>query len=120
MLGAEFNGVDGVRLAVSGVTPALRLGATGVELSAPRPNPASGTTRFTLALDAEAAVNVAVHDVAGRRVATVARGTMPAGDHVLTWDGRGDGGPLGDGVYFVRAVVDGRVMSRRLVLIGTP
>jgi len=119
VLGAEFSGTDGVRLSVSGAMPVLRLGATGVELSAAMPNPTSGETRFTLALDAEVRVDVAVHDVAGRRVATLARGTMPAGDHVLTWDGRGGGGRLGEGVYFVRAVVDGRVLSRRLVLLGS-
>jgi hypothetical protein len=78
------------------------------------PNPAAGATTFALDLPAPAAAHVEVFDLAGRRVAALGRGTLPAGRHELTWDGRGaDGSPLPAGVYLARASAgDARVIAR--------
>jgi hypothetical protein len=66
------------------------------------PNPGSqGTIRF--ATTRAGLVNAAVHDVAGRRIREVFRGTLGAGSHTLDWDGCGESGSLvSAGVYFVR------------------
>jgi len=73
-------------------------------LYTPMPNPptSAGTTlRFDLVRGED--VNLAVFDVAGRRVASLASGPYPAGVHALRWMGRdANGTPLGSGVYFVR------------------
>lgn len=69
------------------------------------PNPFHGSTRlaFTIADAAGADVEMGVFDVAGRRVASLARGRLGAGAHVVQWDGRGlDGARARAGIYFVR------------------
>ncbi len=73
-------------------------------LAPPRPNPARGPVEIVLSLPREDAVAVEVMAVDGRRVATLARGVLPAGRHALVWDGRDDAGArAASGVYFVRA-----------------
>jgi hypothetical protein len=72
----------------------------------------------TLALDLAggAAVTVTVHDAAGRLVATpVAGERLGAGRTLRPWRAR-----LPAGAYWVRAVVDGRAESRRVVWLGGP
>lgn len=69
------------------------------------PNPFHGAMRLSFAVgDASGAdVDVSVFDVAGRRMATLARGRFGAGSHVVQWDGRGlDGSRARAGMYFVR------------------
>lgn len=60
-------------------------------------------------------MTVEVFDVAGRRVATLARGAFKAGRHTLSWDGATDGGSAGAGLYFVRARWEGFEAVRRIV-----
>jgi flagellar hook assembly protein FlgD len=68
------------------------------------PNPAWGgraEVRFELA--APRAVRVTIHDVSGRRVATLASGPRGGGPHVLRWNGRDSvGRDMPAGVYFAR------------------
>ena len=71
------------------------------------PNPFNPSTHIRVELGAAGPVDVAVHDLLGRRVRTLARGDRPAGLLELDWDGRDDGGQrLGSGVYLLR-VTDG-------------
>jgi hypothetical protein len=61
-------------------------------------------------------VDVSVYDVTGRRLVTLARGLHPAGATRIAWDGRDAlRGRVPAGVYFVRASVDGRSETRKLV-----
>ena len=69
------------------------------------PNPFHGSTRFAFTVpDASGAeVEMSVFDVAGRRMASIARGRFPVGTHVVQWDGRGlDGSRARAGMYFLR------------------
>jgi hypothetical protein len=67
------------------------------------PNPFGEGTRFSFALDREAAVRLTVYDILGRRVRTLAAGSHPSGAHQVAWDGADEGGlPLPSGVYLVR------------------
>jgi len=67
------------------------------------PNPGSGPVRIAFALKNAAAIEIAVFDLLGRRVATPAKGVWPAGTQAFEWDGRGqDGQPAPAGVYVVR------------------
>jgi hypothetical protein len=64
------------------------------------------------------AVDVAVYDVAGRRVATLASGARAPGRLALRWDGSdASGRRAGPGVYFVRASASGATATRRVTRI---
>lgn len=86
-------------------------------MSAPSPNPARGPVRFTLELDREAAGQVAVYGLDGRRVRVLAHERWSAGRHDLVWDRTDDRGlRVAAGVYFVRAVAGGATRTQRIVL----
>jgi len=63
-------------------------------------------------------VELTVHDLTGRRVATLHRGWLPAGPHTFVWGGaQNDGSTAANGVYFVRAVAGGKVLSQKVALL---
>ena len=87
-----------------GVPPAPRP-VTRVSLAAPEPNPRTTAGPITLrfAIDAPAAVRLALYDISGREVAIRAAEYLPvAGPHTVRWDP----GRLAPGVYFVRVEPD--------------
>lgn len=96
----------------SRATSPLRLGP-------PSPNPSHGRVRFALEhQDGAAAMDVAVYDVAGRRLRTLHRGLIAAGGHAIEWDGRdASGDRVAAGVYFVRAAAGSSVRMQRVVRI---
>jgi hypothetical protein len=82
------------------------------------PNPAREGSDISFALAAGARVQIAVHDVSGRRVCDVLDTPLAAGEHTLRWDGRDAGGQrVPAGTYFVVVRANGRVSSRRVVFV---
>ena len=84
------------------------------------PNPFNGATSIRFALREPGAVELAVFDLAGQRVATLAAGPREADTYTIRWDGRdGEGRPLASGVYLYRLQTGGgkQVKTRKLVLI---
>jgi len=62
-------------------------------------------------------VQIAIYDVAGRKVRDLADRVFPAGEHELRWDGTDDAGhPLGRGVYFVRSST--QKDSKRIIVLN--
>lgn len=122
LLGGQFAAPDGSRLAVAVADAALPIApAARMMVSPAAPNPFARETRFTVDLPAAAAVEVAVHDLSGRRVATVFRGPLPAGPHSFEWDGRDDGGGrAAHGVYFLRLAAGGAMVARKVVVLRDP
>lgn len=81
------------------------------------PNPFTRTTTIRYSLPERAHVQVDVFDLLGRRVATLASGTMDAGHHELTWNGVDAAGRVaGNGVYFVRMTAKEFEAVRRVLL----
>ena len=117
---ADFSGRDGVKLAVDLGAPRVDLGGGGgVSLSPARPNPFEGSTRFSVQLDRPGTLDVGVYDLAGRRIASLFHGPASAGVHPYVWDGRSeDGSAVRGGVYFYRAVANGKSVTRRMVMLG--
>jgi len=67
------------------------------------PNPSSSDVEFSFDLAKSQAVVLGVFSVEGRRVRTLHRGTLEAGQHQVSWDGRDERGrPVADGMYFAR------------------
>lgn len=89
--------------------------SAGVSFAAPRPNPARAGSRVALefSLPTASRVEVSLHDVAGRRVATLADGAFAAGTHVV----RLDAGALTPGLYFARLRSPGADHTRRIAIV---
>lgn len=83
------------------------------------PNPTRGEATIRFAIPAAAPVELELFSVDGRRVATVERGWLSAGDHSAAWDGRDAAGrSVAAGVYFARLVVgDHHSVVERIVLM---
>jgi len=92
-------------------------GPVGNRLGLSRPNPfREGTTEIDFDLGRPARATVTVYDASGRRVRRVMDETLDAGHHVVSWDGRDDGGALAaSGIYFYRLDTQGFTESHRLV-----
>ncbi len=93
-----------------GATTALRLAAS--------PNPARGATAIAFALPAAGPAQLAVYDLAGRRVALLASGVLEAGAHEARWAGTGvEGVPVATGMYVVRLEAGGATLTRRVLML---
>ena len=87
-----------------------------MQLGAARPNPFRGASEVQLSLAEPAFVRAEILDITGRRIATLASGSLPAGIHELTWDGTGArGDPAAPGVYLIRVQTPGLQRTLRLV-----
>ncbi len=81
--------------------------AQGLRLEAPRPSPFRDLTEIRYFLPRPARTEIAVLDVAGRRVRTLDRREEQAGPRAIFWDRRDDGGArVAAGVYWVRLGTD--------------
>jgi hypothetical protein len=83
-----------------------------------RPNPFNPATTIGYSLRDGGNAELAIFDLAGRRIRTLVSGDVRAGGHEAVWDGRDDrGDPVGSGVYFYRLRVGEAVETRRMVLV---
>ncbi len=81
------------------------------------PNPFTGSTRFTIGLESPQVLRVTIHNILGQTIRTLAAGPMPAGSHVVTWNGRNDNDePVPAGVYLCRVATPERVSTRKMVV----
>jgi hypothetical protein len=115
----QASGPDGVTLEITALPAPVPLPAPGaLLLSAARPNPFTQETSFALNLDRGAEVDLAVHDLSGRRVATLYRGALGAGPHEFAWRGvRSDGSAAANGIYFLQARVGTERLSRKVIFL---
>jgi len=83
------------------------------------PNPlgsASGSIAFRMARSGD--VSAAVIDLAGRRVASLHNGPLPAGNHELRWNGRtNEGRRVANGMYFIHVNTPWERSTTKLTLL---
>ncbi len=80
-------------------------------------NPSRGMPTLRFALPSAGHVTIALYDVAGRKVTTLAEGEFAAGYHTTAWNTEsGDIRPRA-GVYFARMVANRREFVQRVVLL---
>ena len=77
------------------------------------PNPFNSSTLIRFTLAAPQKVELALYNLAGQRLATLAEGAREAGSHQVRWDAR----DFASGVYLYRLQAGLRVLSRKLVLL---
>ena len=109
----HFEDIGWVDLATSAPDGTVR-----ARLDANVPNPFNPSTQIAFSLSRGGAARLEVYDVAGRLVRRLVHGTLPAGEHVVKWDGQDDHArPAASGVYVYRLVAPGTELSRRMALV---
>jgi hypothetical protein len=85
-------------------------------ISAARPNPFVSQTEIAFTVPAAGRASLRLFDARGRLVRTLVSGSVAAGVHRASWDGRdARGREVGSGVYFVRLDAFGVTETRRLL-----
>jgi hypothetical protein len=93
-------------------------GATTLALAAPWPNPARSESHLGFTLPRAGDLTLAIHDLQGRRVRTLASGWREAGHYALAWDLRDEAGrPVTPGVYLARMSGGTGERTRRIVVL---
>lgn len=115
----EQSGTYTLTVAEGGASP---VGDAGMPLvtrvSGVYPNPFNPRTTVQFDLAEPGEVVLAVYDVTGRRVATLARENYPAGRHQLVWQGRDEAGrPVASGMYVVRLQAGGTTQLKKVMLL---
>jgi glucose/arabinose dehydrogenase len=106
------------RIHYNGSLPSPDTTVAALRLSAPWPNPSANAVSLALDLPAPARVEWRVEDLAGRTVWEVPARELGAGHTSLRWGGQSvSGASVHPGVYFMRVVVNRRVMTRRFALL---
>jgi hypothetical protein len=82
-------------------------------LGEPWPNPFNPSSRVVLQLPAPTDLRLSVFNLLGQHVATIHEGPLPAGEHTLQVNGSG----WGSGLYLLRAAGEGRLETRKLLLV---
>jgi len=89
-----------------------------VTVQAPAPNPFRDRTTLRYALPEAQEVTVAVFDLLGRRVQTLAAGRQEAGTHRVSWRGTGASQRrLASGTYFLRVTTDNTQHVEKVVFV---
>ena len=82
------------------------------------PNPFNPTTTIQLSLERSSAVEFSVYNILGEQVDRRDFGSLAPGNYTLTWDANSsDRGALPSGVYFYRISANGRIETRKMVLL---
>jgi len=84
-----------------------------VELLQNYPNPFNPSTNIRYRISDIRHLKLSVHDLLGREVAVLVDGTMPAGEHSVTWNATG----LAGGVYYCRMQTATMTATRKLLLL---
>jgi len=103
---AELTSTEDLSAGLQGAPEAFALKKT-------YPNPASGRATVEYALPEQSDVTIAVYDVLGRRVATLADGAKQAGRRTAVLDA----GQMPSGTYFVRMRAEDFQQTRRLTVV---
>ncbi len=111
----NWSAISNIAYWDGGTTSVQSLGPP-VELSQVWPNPARGSTQFTLKMAYEDDVQIEIFDVTGRRVRILEDGQIAGGVQNYIWNFRDDvGRRLERGVYLLRARIGPTIHTRRIV-----
>ncbi len=90
----------------------------GFSLSQNYPNPFNASTEIRFSLPRAGDINLAVYNLLGQEVRTIASGRRTAGEHRLSWDGRDNfGNDCASGVYLYRLSTDEWSAGRKMLLL---
>jgi hypothetical protein len=109
-------------------TVSLDITVTGVEddpfvpvgyvLGQNYPNPFNPTTIITFSIPQSEKVTLTIFNLLGQKIATLADGSMLAGTHIVSWNGRDDAGrQLASGIYLYRLSTSRFSEAKKMVLL---
>jgi endonuclease I len=82
------------------------------------PNPFAGTTTISFTLPQREEVELAIYDIGGRLIRSLASGAQTPGSHQVAWDGRDAAGrAVGPGVYFYSLEAGALADQKRMLLL---
>jgi hypothetical protein len=82
------------------------------------PNPFNPSVTIEYSVSAKQLASLAIYDIRGRKMRSLINGTVPAGDHLIKWDGLDNNGTsLPSGVYFVRLSFEGFAQTNKITLL---
>jgi hypothetical protein len=82
------------------------------------PNPFNSGTVIRFVLPADGAVELAVYNLAGQKVAALVDGERPTGAYTVRWDGRDEAErSLASGLYIYRLKAGRQWVTRRFLLL---
>lgn len=77
------------------------------------PNPFNAQTQIKFDIPEESDINLTVYNIAGRKIADLVDGSLPAGTHSVSWDAS----TYSSGIYFYKLTVGNRVFTKRMTLL---
>jgi hypothetical protein len=87
-------------------------------LSQNHPNPFNPATAIDYSLQRRLRVRIAVYDLLGRKIKTLANAVMPAGAHTTYWDGTDEfGRQVASGVYLYRITCGEHIEAKKMILL---
>ncbi|MBU8870218.1 MAG: T9SS type A sorting domain-containing protein [Gemmatimonadales bacterium] len=82
------------------------------------PNPFNPQAVITYSLPHAQHVIMTIHDLSGRKIASVVDGPQAAGNQSITWAGRDDSGfALASGAYFARLVTSDGIQVKKMLIL---
>lgn len=120
-VGNVFFDISNANFEITATTaaPEPALAPKELMLVGSEPNPTSGISHIRFRLPEATNVSLKVYSASGREVATLAQGTLEAGEWTRSWDGLDyDNRPTPAGVYWYRLSAGDRVESKQLVRVN--
>ncbi|MCD4830025.1 MAG: T9SS type A sorting domain-containing protein [Candidatus Cloacimonetes bacterium] len=88
------------------------------ELGRNYPNPFNPETTVAFSLAEPGAAELVVYNIRGRRVKTLLRGELEAGNHTVVWSGDTDSGkPAASGIYFLSMHAGRYTATKKMILL---
>ncbi len=82
------------------------------------PNPFNPSTAINFSLPEDGMVNMVVHDLSGREIATLHNGVLSAGSYIKIWNGMTNtGAPVPSGMYICRLESASNVITQKMMLL---
>ena len=82
------------------------------------PNPFNPSTIIPVEIPQDSHVDLTIFNILGEKIYTLHSGILKTGRHIITWNGKNQSGlKMPTGVYLLRLSTQGKIQSRKLILI---